>query len=224
MLTVLDPIFSVSKVPFAPIKVSKGRKYRGKGFVVSYCESTRDLGGWRHTGYGWERNIVDTETAKIWVPELKAFRYANAKYVEDDTEVAAEYVRAAFSDYCDYTVESIINWCKAKLGSDANETEVNQFARRVIAKNHPEINIDNYITDTETYLDKLEKIFAWVITLRTKPTFLYGRQCEGGKPYSNDKYVDIARRTCIKKQLNNNPDYEAAFRKCCEKYGLVLCK
>ena len=222
MLTILDPIVSVSKVPFTPVTISKGRKYRGKGFVVSYCSSTQDFGGWRHTGYGWERNIVDTETAKIWVPELKAFRYANAKFVEADDEAAEAYVKAMFDEYCDHIVKDTINWCKNKLGNNATEIEVNQFARHVIIKNHPEIQIDDYIVDTESYLDKIEKIFAWVVTLRTQPTYLYGKHCEGGKPYSNDKYVAIARRTCTKKNLNTNPEYAAAFKKCCDKYGLVI--
>jgi hypothetical protein len=209
-------------VVFAAVKVEGGRKFRGRGFIVGESHSTASY-GWRHTGYGWAHNIVDTYTSKIWVPELGKFCYANSKYVEEDPAVSAEECAIEFKRYADQIINDTIAWCR-KTKPEANEAEIAQFARNILCKNHKELKdaIDTRLPDTREIGTEIEKTIAWAMTLKTQPCHLYGRFCPGGKPLAPKRIVEIARKALVKKGLDKNPDFEQQFENICRKNGLTI--
>lgn len=74
--------------------MSRLRKDENSKAVDSQLQQSTTVEGsiWleRHSGFGLEPNTYDVDYAKIWVPELGKFQYANAKYVEDDDSVSQE--------------------------------------------------------------------------------------------------------------------------------------
>ena len=195
---------------FQPVKVTGGRKYRGRGFVVSYSTSTNDY-GWRHTGYGWARNVVETTTARIWVPELGKFQYANSSYVDEDETVTETARLEALQQYCDHVVQDTINWCKSKKPG-SSEDEVLSFARNVLRKHHPEIDIDATIPDSRDAAAEIKSTIRWALTLRTRPCFMYGRMCKGGNMLSGERYVAIARKALVKRGIAAKEGFEELFK------------
>lgn len=203
---------------FIPVKVTGGRKYRGTGFMVSVSSSTNDY-GWRHTGYGWARNIVETETARIWVPALGKFQYANSNYVDDDISVSESDRAAALQTYCDKIVQDTLTWCQSKKPG-ASEAEVLSFARNVLRKHHPEIDIDGTIPDSRDASTEILNTIKWALTLRTRPCFMYGRHCPGGKMLSGERYVSIARKALVKRGISSKEGFEELFKAAIEAEGL----
>jgi hypothetical protein len=201
-------------VVFTAVKVEGGRKFRGRGFVVGESHST--------AFYGLAHNIVDTYIAKIWVPELGKFYYANSKYVEEDSSVSAEKCALEFKRYADHIIDDTIAWCR-KTKPEANEVEIVQFARNVLRKHHKELMdaIDSRLPDTREIGSEIEKTVAWAMTLKTQPCHMYGRFCPGGKPLSANRIVSIARKALTKKGLAENPDFEQQFENICRKNGLT---
>lgn len=207
---------------FTPVKVTGGRKYRGSGFMVSVSSSVNDY-GWRHTGYGWARNVVETETARIWVPELRKFKYANSRFVDDDTSVTEKAREDALQDYCNMVVQDTIDWCRSKKPGAA-EDEVLSFARNVLRKHHPEIDIDHTIPDARDAGMEIKSTIKWALTLRTRPCWMYGRHCPGGKMLSGEKYVAIARKALVKRGISSKEGFEELFKAAIEAEGLPYDK
>ena len=206
---------------FRAVKVTGGRKYRGTGFIVA-VKTSSGCAGWRHTGYGWERNWYESNTAKIWVPSLKKFQYANVNFVEDDPSVSEEDCEREFKAYQELTIEDTIAWCR-KTKPEATAAEIDAFARNVLRKHHPEMmsRIDELLPDQRQLDTEVSKTIAWAITLRTRPCFMYGRHCEGGKQYSNERYIEIARKALTKRGWTDKPEFEAVFHAECQKAGLL---
>lgn len=216
-------------VCFVPVVVAGGRKFHGRGFKVSSSASVNDF-GWKHVPGGdgfcyWERNTVETETVKIWIPETGKFGYANAKFVELDASVAEVARELAFDKYVNSIIESTKSWCKS-VKPQADEAEILSFTRNVIRKHHPELRsfLDNILpspVDSRDITTEISKTVAWALTLRTRPCWMYGRHCAGGKPYSPAKYIDIIRKACTKRGLTLRPEFEAAFATEIKKAGLA---
>ena len=206
---------------FAAVKVTGGRKFRGRGFIVAIKTSSGSY-GWRHTGFGWEHAYYETETAKIWVPELKRFQYANFKYVEDDASVSQAECDEQYRLYVEHTIQNTLDWCRSTK-PDADAAEIARFARNVLRKNHPEMaaRIDEVLPDQRNLRSEIEATIKWAQTLRTRPMWMYGRMTKGGKPYSNERYVQFARSALTKKGLAAKPEFEAEFKAACERAGLV---
>ena len=217
-----------TNVCFVPVVVVGGCKFKGRGYEVSSSERTSDF-GWKHVPggdgfYYWERNIVTTETVKIWVPETGRFGYANAAYVEADTSVTETERQLAFQKYVDSTIESTKAWCRS-VKPEADEAEILRFARNVIRKQHPELRevLDTVIpppADNRDLATEVAKTVAWAMTLRTQPCFMYGRMCRGGKRYPNKRYIDIAHKACTKRGLAAKPEFEKVFVAEIHKVGL----
>ena len=207
-----------ANVTFTPVKVVGGRKYRGTGFVVGYSTSVGDY-GWRHTGYGWARNIVETTSARIWVPELKRFKWANEKFVEVDETVSQQQRDDELQKYCDHILADTIDWCR-KTRPGVDEAEVLRFARNVLRKNHPEIDVDATIPDGRDPATEIHNTVAWALTLKTRPCWMYGRYCAGGKPLSGERYVSIARKALVKRGISSMDGFEALFKAELQKVGL----
>ena len=192
-------------VTFRAVKVEKGRKFRGKGFIVAVINNSGAL-GWRHGAYGWTPRTYDVDNAKIWVPELGRFQYANNKYVEDDDTVSQEECARQFEIYSKMTIASTIAWCKSKQ-PDASEEQNLMFARRVLLKNHPEMKalIDLSCPDTRSMKDEVEKTFKWVNGLEKKHT--------------RPKKIEMARKALRKKGMAEKEGFEECFTMMCELYG-----
>lgn len=205
---------------FAAVKVERGRKFKGRGFIVAVKTSSGSY-GWRHTGYGWEHAYYETETAKIWVPELKRFAYANANFVEDDTTVSPEECDRQYKLYVEHTIDSTLDWCRS-VKPEADAAEIARFARNVLRKNHPDMiaRIDEVLPDQRHLDEEVAKTIAWAMTLRTRPMWMYGRMTKGGKPYSNERYVEIARKALTKRGFADKPEFEQVFDAECAKAGL----
>ena len=103
----IDPT-TVENVEFAPVVVTKGRKWKGRGFIVAVLTSSGAC-GWRHNGHGWEPRTYESETAKIWIPSEKKFGFANAKYAENDPTVSKEEIDLARAEYVKQTILDTIN-------------------------------------------------------------------------------------------------------------------
>ena len=195
----------VENVTFRAVKVEKGRKFKGRGFIVANVNKSGAL-GWRHGRCGWEANTYDVDYAKIWVPELGKFQYANAKYVEDDNSVSQEECAKQFEIYTKMTIASTISWCKSKQ-PDASEEQNLMFARRVLLKNHPEMRaaVDIACPDTRSLASEVEKTFKWVNSLPKKHT--------------RPKKIDIARKSLRKKGMVEKEGFEECFTMMCELFG-----
>ena len=202
----IDPT-TVENVDFAPVIVEKGRKWKGRGFIVAVLTSSGAC-GWRHTGFGWEPNTYETETAKIWIPSEKKFGYANAKYAENDPSITKQEIDLARAEYVKQTIIDTINWCKSKQ-PNATDKQNLMFARRVLLKNHPEMQaaIDATIPDTRNLNDEIESTIQWVMNLPQK--------------HSRPKMIEIARKALTKKGLIDKEGFEACFNICCELHGLL---
>lgn len=198
-------------VTFKAVKVERGRKFKGTGFIVS-CISSSGCAGWRHTGYGWEHSCYETETAKIWVPSLKKFQYANMKYVEDDPSVSAKECELKFKEYADYTIHSTIEWCRGKQPS-ANELEVSRFARNVLLKHHPEIRaeIDIVLPDTRDLKTEISSTIQWAKKLTDKR----------GNPVTSDMCMQICRKALTKRGLTSFAGFEETFIAECTAASLI---
>ena len=194
-------------VTFRAVKVEKGRKFRGRGFIVAVINNSGAF-GWKHTGFGWAPRTYDVDNAKIWVPELGKFQYANAKYVEDDDSVSQEECAKQFEIYTKMTIASTIAWCKSKQ-PDASEEQNLMFARRVLLKNHSEMRaaVDIACPDTRSLASEVEKTFKWVNSLPKKHTRL--------------KKIEIARKSLRKKGMTEKEGFEECFTMMCELFGWI---
>ena len=137
-----------TSVKFAPVKVEKGRKFKGRGFIVAEIQNSGAI-GWKHTGYGWAHNYYETTNAKIWVPAINKFCYANIKYVEPDTAVTEADCKLYFDLYVNHIISDTINWCKS-VKPELSEVEIMKFAMNVLRKHHKEI-----LDEINGYFDKI---------------------------------------------------------------------
>ena len=186
---------------FVPVKVEGGKKYRGRGYVVNVIESTGDY-GWKHVPgpdgfYYWQRNVVTTETARIWVPELHRFQYANNRYVEADESVTPEQAALAYAEFVDFKLDDTVAWCRKQKPNEA-EAEVLRFARNVIRKHSPEL------------VDAFDKRFGFKVDVgqTVKSTIDWAFKLG----YGNTKCVRIAYRALAKKGITKQDAFLACWK------------
>ena len=149
-----------STVKFVPVVVNKGRLFRGHGFMVAEIEGSYESAFWRQVPNGmgiggchWTRTI-ETHKAKIWVPELGKFCYANMKYIEND-DVMEPVCQVEYQKYCEKMIADTIEYCKKTLISKGSgvvyKNELINFAKRCLWKYHKEIEkslIDEMLNST----------------------------------------------------------------------------
>lgn len=199
---------------FTPVIVSRGRKFRGRGFMVSTSFTT---------GLHYEMDV-----AKIWIPDEKRYGYANADYAEDDPDVDPTMTASAFAEYTEFTINSTIEWCRSKKPG-ASDAEIKGWARAILLKYHPDMSsaIDaaipppnkNLLLDDEIR-EKIASTLEWAKTLRTKTVWMYGRWV-GGKPYTPERVMECARKALAKKGLTEVEDFTHIFADECRKAGLM---
>lgn len=188
---------------FVPVNVSRGRKFRGFGYVIGSSETG---------GYGWSQ-----VNAKIWNPETKQIVYANADFCEDDTSVDNFILEQAKAEYIKHTIQSTIDWCRAQK-PNMPEAEILLFARNVLKKHHSEMieEIDRLLPDTRDIHEEIEKILKWASGLTTRACYMYGRFCPGGKPLPIQKVLAIALSACEKRGFTKNPEFQTIWNKLTE--------
>lgn len=191
---------TVQPTSFKAIKVTGGRKYQGTGFIIATVSSSGCM-GWKHTGSGWVHNYYETETAKIWVPSLKKFQYANMKYVEEDPSVSAAECECQFKEYAANQVEQTLAWCKTQR-PQASATEIAQFARNVLLKHHPEISVelDVLLPDTRDVKAEIDKTLVWVKSLTSE------------RRMKNEQLVQIATKAMHTRKIDQMPGYQEALQ------------
>jgi len=191
---------------FIPVKVTKGRKWKGEGYMLDSFESSFQLYGW-HGGAG--RRV--TETAKIWDPAAKRIAYASCSFCED-RDADTSKVEADRKEYIDLTIQSTISWCRSRK-PNAEESEVLSFARNVLRKNHPEMidAINVAAPDTRDVVSEIERTVTWAMGLKTRPCYMYGRHCPGGKPLPDKKKVAIALKSLTNKGITKLEGFSKAW-------------
>ena len=122
------PQYNAVKV--APVEVNGGRKFRGKGFVMS----TELKSG----SFSYGRDESEWTDAKIYVPSTGKTEVANVKYCKVDPSVSAQECVDAFEKYSRAEIVSVMNWCQSKR-PNASHAELASWAMNVIKKHHPEI-------------------------------------------------------------------------------------
>jgi hypothetical protein len=142
-----DATSELSNVGFKAVAVTKGRKFKGKGFLICVEHKSYQSGFWHQEplpggGCHWTQ-WVETSTAKIWVPELGKCCYANAKFVEDDPSNAPK-CEEEFVAYCEKMISDTVNYCanKLKANNKFSIAELVRFAKRCLNKYHTEISND----------------------------------------------------------------------------------
>lgn len=188
-----------TSILFAPVTVNRGRKFRGFGFVIGSSETG---------GYGWSQT-----NAKIWNPETKRVVYANMDFCEDVADYPAAELEAAQKVYIRNLIDDTIAWCRNSK-PEASEDEIKRFARNVLLKHHRQLaeEIERALPINRDCAAEVANTLAWAATLVTRACWMYGRWCEGGRPLSRDRKLDIARKACEKKGLTNLPEFSEIWR------------
>lgn len=182
---------------FSPIVVNKGRKFKGRGYLVG-------SGG---VSAGWAYTIVN---AKIWDPSKKCIAYANQDYVEEDASVTPEQIEIDKQGYIDNVVDSTIAYCKSK-SANPDSVEALQWIRNVLLKKLPKDVVDNRFPDQRGVSESVEKSLRWAMTLVSRPTVIYGKVCKGGKPYSKARKATIAYKQLKKNGIASRDGFEDAW-------------
>lgn len=185
-MTTLSDAISACSFHFTPVRVSRGRKFKGFAY---------DLGV--EYSHAVAYNVMSYST-KMWDPSTKSFVYANPDFCVKDNSITDEEINAAKLEYVKSTIESTIAWCKSK---SPNEAEAMKFARNVLRKHHPEMIacIDVYLPDNRDVVSEIEKTLQWAANLKTRECWMYGKHCPGGKPLSNERKVTIALKALTKR-------------------------
>lgn len=190
----------MSNLIFKPVVINRGRKFRGKAFFLGITTE-------RAVAYN-----VSSWSTKLWEPVSKRFVYANPDFCEDDTSFDEFLCQQAREEYVRHVIDGTIAWCRAQK-PEADDREVFRFARNVLKKHHPEMleEINSALPECVNIREAISDTLTWASKLVTRPCFMYGRYCPGGKPYSLDRQLAVARRALEKKGLTNHPEFEEAW-------------
>lgn len=145
-----------------PVAVQGGRKFKGKGFAVGVRNRDASDLYWNGQDNEWTEAIIyDPTTGKI--------NYANIKFCKVDTSVSNERCVEAFKKYCEDKVRSTLEWCKSK-DPNKSEFELQRWAKNIIKKYHPYIDVDKYIKFDQKDVDNANERRAastvdWALSL-----------------------------------------------------------
>ena len=161
----------------APVIVEGGRKFKGKGFAISWedCDGmdtyvpTYNSNGSIAHNYDFYHRGDEWTNAIIYDPATKKIQKANIKYCKVDTSVPNEQCVNAFRKYCEQKVASTIEWCKSKDPSKS-QYELQRWAKNIIKKYHPWIDVDKYIKFDQKDVENAEakrvaSTVDWAISL-----------------------------------------------------------
>lgn len=143
-------------MPFVPVTVNGGKKFRGKGFVVDIVEKEGSF------GYGDESYWNE---AKLYCPtESSKFSNANIKYCKLDTEISPEECKRMQETYFEEKVNSTLDWCRSKDPSKS-EAQIKSWAASICKKYIPGIDITKYFGIADIDADKARSTAEWACSL-----------------------------------------------------------
>lgn len=182
-------------IVFTPVIVNKGRKFRGKAYLIgdSYVFST------------WQS---ETTYLKMWDPISKSIVSANEDFCEEDNSVPPEKIKSDCEEYIKWTFESTYAWCMEKRNGD--ETAAKQFARNILLKRFPSLKdqITEEFPDQRDVAEEIQRTLQWAMNLKTRETFMYGRHCPGGKPLPLKKKLAIAYNSLERKKMTAREEFK----------------
>lgn len=187
----------MENICFTPIEVSRGRKFKGKGYLVG-------SGG---VSCNWAYSIVN---AKIWDPASKSIVFANQDFVEDDSSIPPEQIEADKQAYINFVIDDTARYCRSK-SSDPNSPATEKWIRNSLLKKLPKEIVDKAFPDNINVAEEVEKTIRWASTLTTRPMMMYGRACKGGKPYSRTRKAEIAYKHLRSKGITHKPEFDACW-------------
>lgn len=194
---------TVSQITFVPVVITRGRKFRGKAYF---------LGDTHQNQVAW--NVVAYST-RLWDPANKKYVYANPDFCDDDASVTEDERLRAKDEYILGIINDTINWCRNQ-NPGQGPAEVNSFARNVLRRRHYDLmaDIDILLPDSRDIKTEIQKTVEWAMTLTTRPCYMYGRFCEGGRPLPIKRKLDIARKSLTTKGIAKLPGFEEAWQAC----------
>lgn len=183
-------------MPFTPVVVNRGRKFRGKAY-----------------SFGLICHGMFIESSKLWDPAEKRFVYANCEFVEKDDTVPQSQVDADWQAYASCFINKVCEWCRSQK-PDAPLEELESWARAILLKHHPELRdeIDTTLPARRSVRGEIVSTIRWAQGLRTRPCYMYGKFCPGGKFYPLRKVLDIAYKALVKRGVDKLPGFEETWR------------
>lgn len=165
----------------APVVVEGGRKFKGKGFAISWedCSGADTyvpmfVHGHVAHDYAYYHRDDEWTNAIIYDPTTKKIQKANIKFCKVDPTVTNDQCVEAFKQYCEDKVKSTIDWCRSK-DPKKSDFQINSWAKNIIKKYHPWIDIDKYIKFDKEDVEnaesaKVASTIDWAISLGKKQT------------------------------------------------------
>ena len=148
ILTSTSDAYPQYKDHIAPVIVEGGRKFKGKGIAISIQEHFANDYYTTDTDASWFNAVIyDYVNDKIG--------YAQIKFCKIDTSMSNEECLKIFEQYCKDKVRKTLEWCKSK-DSSKSDFELRRWAKNIIKKYHPYIDVDKFITFEQKELDSAD--------------------------------------------------------------------
>ncbi len=182
---------------FSPVSCKQGRKWRGE-LAYRLSDSPYTVGAW------------GTVTYRMWDPKALRFVYVNGDFLVG-VELDQAKIEADRKAYIDHTIKSTLDWCRQQT---PNEDEARKFARNLLLKKHRELLpwFDAELPDRRDVVAAIERTLQWALNLRTKSSMrLYGKMCEGGKPYPKSRIVKVAYSALQKKGYHKLEGFQESW-------------
>ena len=195
----------LNNITFIPVMITRGRKFKGFAYMLGRTVTS-------HQGF---------ESSQLWDPATKTLVYATPDFCQDTDKPTT------FDDdlttYVDTKINGTIDWCR-KTKAGASDKEVLQFARNIIRKYNPELVpfLEDYgASDQRDVAEEVEKTLNWAMQLKTRPCWMYGKWCAGGKPLADERKLDIAWKSLHNKSLDKLVGFAEAWELALTLRGLM---
>ena len=180
-------------MPFVPVIVNGGKKFKGKGFVVDIIEKE---GSFSYGDAQWSE-------AKLYCPtEIELFASANLKYCKLDDSITPEECKRMQNAYFTEKVNSTLEWCRQKDPSKSEE-QLKSWAASICKKYIPGIDIQKYFGIADINADKARSTAEWACGLadvsNVDDTERIITRALNKKGIDAMKYADIIRPILLKK-------------------------
>lgn len=124
-------------------------------------------------------------------------------------------------------INGTINWCRSVSPAGTAEVEILRFAINVLRRKSVALakivsELKLYTLDTRDVVAEVRKTVEWALSLRTRPCWMYGKYCAGGRKYPPKKTISIALRALEKKGIMKPEGFLEAQRIVCNEHNLPL--
>lgn len=209
MITIPASACSLYAITFEPVKVERGRKFKGFAYYIDCMVC--------HAG-----PYSTYDRARLWDPAAKRFVYANAEFCMDASEISDEQKIADKTAFIQHKIDGIVNYAKANC--TGTKDDLNRFILN-IAKKQFSVEFINAVIRPQLDINvdvasEVEKTLQWAMSLKTRPMFLYGKYCAGGKPLALEKKLRIALKALTKKGITVHEDFNMVWSLNCTLLGV----